>query len=100
MKLVALGGALMKGEETEGTMSKAYLEKYEKLERLIKKIKAPMYDSLDYLIEVLVHVSKYEHVNKMHTLALAIVIGPNLFDPAKSVKGLRENQITNQLLRL
>merc|ERR1712178_313326 len=56
-------------------------------------------DTFDYLIETLNLVSQYEKVNRMSSMALAIVIGPNLFDPSNTMKGLQENNITNRLLQ-
>ena len=70
----------------------------EKLKKFVKKMSNIYKDTFDYLIETLNLVSQYENVNRMSSAALSIVIGPNLFDPSSTMKGLHENNITNRLL--
>jgi len=70
----------------------------EKLQKFVKKMSNIYKDTFDYLIETLNLVSQYESVNRMSSAALSIVIGPNLFDPSSTMKGLHENNITNRLL--
>lgn len=46
---------------------------------LIQQLPEEHYVVLQYLIRFLVMVSQYESTNKMNSMALAIVFGPNLF---------------------
>ena len=46
---------------------------------LIQQLPEEHYIVLQYLIRFLVMVAQYESTNKMNSMALAIVFGPNLF---------------------
>jgi len=49
------------------------------MKSLLNKLPKANYDTLKYLISLLVLVAKHEKVNKMNPLSLGIVFGPNIF---------------------
>ncbi|XP_071808113.1 protein FAM13A-like isoform X1 [Asterias amurensis] len=66
---------------------------------LIQQLPEEHYIVLQYLIRFLVMVAQYESTNKMNSMALAIVFGPNLFRCSAGLDGLREQGITNIIVR-
>ena len=56
-----------------------YNECVQQLKGLLLQLPEEHYVVLRYLIRFLVMVSQYETTNKMNSMALAIVFGPNLF---------------------
>ncbi|XP_078659734.1 protein FAM13A-like isoform X10 [Branchiostoma floridae x Branchiostoma belcheri] len=69
------------------------------LRLLIDKLPSEHYSLLKYLIQFLVKVSSQQDTNKMGSMQLAIVFGPNLFKCPDGVAGLREQGITNQIVK-
>ncbi|XP_038060896.1 protein FAM13A-like isoform X2 [Patiria miniata] len=72
----------------------------QQLKTLLQDLPEEHYIVLRYLIRFLVMVSQYEATNKMNSNALAIVFGPNLFRCSLGLDGLREQGITNNIVRL
>ncbi|XP_022080812.1 protein FAM13A-like isoform X2 [Acanthaster planci] len=70
------------------------------LKALLQQLPEEHYIVLRYLIRFLVMVSQYENTNKMNSMALAIVFGPNLFRCSAGLDGLREQGITNIIVRM
>ncbi|XP_035671613.1 protein FAM13A-like isoform X6 [Branchiostoma floridae] len=66
---------------------------------LIDKLPPEHFCLLKYLIQFLVRVSCQQDTNKMGSMQLAIVFGPNLFKCPDGVAGLREQGITNQIVK-
>ncbi|XP_066304622.1 protein FAM13A-like isoform X3 [Branchiostoma lanceolatum] len=69
------------------------------LRLLIDKLPSDHFCLLKYLIQFLVRVSCQQDTNKMGSMQLAIVFGPNLFKCPDGVAGLREQGITNQIVK-
>ncbi|XP_078579251.1 protein FAM13A-like isoform X18 [Branchiostoma floridae x Branchiostoma japonicum] len=69
------------------------------LRLLIDKLPPEHFCLLKYLIQFLVRVSCQQDTNKMGSMQLAIVFGPNLFKCPDGVAGLREQGITNQIVK-
>ncbi|KXJ12172.1 Protein FAM13A [Exaiptasia diaphana] len=78
-----------------GDDNKASLDE---LKRLLAKLPELNYHLLKYLCNFLVRVSEYEENNKMSSMALAIVFGPNLFRCKDGLEGLKEQGHTNAIV--
>ncbi|CAH1794835.1 unnamed protein product [Owenia fusiformis] len=70
----------------------------DQLKQLLEDLPQENYDLLKFLCRFLVTVSLLEESNKMSSMALAIIFGPNLFRCSNGFEGLREQGKTNQIL--
>ncbi|XP_070545204.1 protein FAM13A-like isoform X4 [Ptychodera flava] len=70
-----------------------------RLKLLVSQLPVENYSILKYIIKFLVNVCLHEETNKMSAHALSIVFGPNLFRCTQGLEGLREQAITNQIVR-
>uniref|UniRef100_A0A6P8IJE2 Protein FAM13A-like isoform X3 n=1 Tax=Actinia tenebrosa TaxID=6105 RepID=A0A6P8IJE2_ACTTE len=70
----------------------------DELQALLDRLPYLNYQLVKYLCHFLVRVSKEEEYNKMNTMALAIVFGPNLFRCNDGLEGLKEQGHTNAIL--
>ena len=52
---------------------------HSKMKSLLKQLPKPNYETLKYILALLVLVSRHENQNKMNATALGIVFGPNIF---------------------
>lgn len=68
------------------------------IKTLLEKLPASNYQLLKYLCNFLVKVSMNEENNKMSSMALAIVFGPNFFRCGDGIEGLREQGHTNEIV--
>ncbi|KAJ7381069.1 Protein fam13a [Desmophyllum pertusum] len=68
------------------------------IKALLEKLPASHYILLKYLCDFLVKVSMNEENNKMSSMALAIVFGPNFFRCGDGIEGLREQGHTNAVV--
>ncbi|XP_048581616.1 protein FAM13B isoform X3 [Nematostella vectensis] len=70
----------------------------DELRALLDKLPYLNYELLKFLCHFLVEVSMNEENNKMSTMALAIVFGPNFFRCKDGLDGLREQGHTNSIV--
>ncbi|XP_071510449.1 protein FAM13A-like [Diadema antillarum] len=75
-------------------------ESLKQLKNLLQQLPEENFMVLRFLCRFLLKVTQYEDTNKMNSMALAIVFGPNLFRCADGIQGLREQGQTNHLVRL
>ncbi|XP_030835770.1 protein FAM13A isoform X2 [Strongylocentrotus purpuratus] len=75
-------------------------ESLKQLKNLLQQLPEENFLVLRYLCSFLIKVIHHEDTNKMNSMALAIVFGPNLFRCADGIQGLREQGQTNHLVRL
>ncbi|XP_020612830.1 protein FAM13A-like [Orbicella faveolata] len=68
------------------------------IKALLEKLPTSNYQLLKYLCNFLVKVSMNEENNKMSSMALAIVFGPNFFRCGDGIEGLREQGHTNAIV--
>ncbi|XP_041485645.1 protein FAM13A-like isoform X2 [Lytechinus variegatus] len=75
-------------------------ESLKQLKNLLQQLPEENFLVLRFLCSFLRKVIHHEDTNKMNSMALAIVFGPNLFRCADGIQGLREQGQTNHLVRL
>ncbi|ELU16771.1 hypothetical protein CAPTEDRAFT_227273, partial [Capitella teleta] len=68
------------------------------LRRLLSQLPVYHYHTLKYLMRFLVLIAKNENFNKMGSMALGIVFGPNVFRCSAGIQGLREQGVTNHIM--
>lgn len=68
------------------------------MKSLLEKLPSSNYQLLKYLCKFLVKVSMNEENNKMSSMALSIIFGPNLFRCKDGIEGLREQGHTNAIV--
>uniref|UniRef100_T1JD08 Rho-GAP domain-containing protein n=1 Tax=Strigamia maritima TaxID=126957 RepID=T1JD08_STRMM len=68
------------------------------LKQLLEQLPQVNYSTLKYLMAFLTQVAQHGRENKMNSISLGIVFGPNLFRVSEDLEGLRQQSLTNQLV--
>ncbi|KAG1673807.1 Protein FAM13A [Nymphon striatum] len=83
-------------EETK----KNFKDNIRHLTRLVLLLPEEHYLLLKYMIKFLVKVCEQREHNKMTSLALGVVFGPNIFRVSSGLEGLKDQAITNDIVTL
>ncbi|XP_050392003.1 protein FAM13B isoform X9 [Patella vulgata] len=69
----------------------------QQLKVALKELPLNNYNLLKFLAQFLVIVAHHEYLNKMNSMALGIVFGPNLFRCGQGLDGLKDQGVINQI---